>query len=363
MKRLVLVSVVTVALLGSQAPAGRAAAAHDAEYGVWTRAASMPAPMTSHQAVLLRDGRVLVLGGEGMLGVPVSWTQVYNPSTRGWSMATTMHVARIGFTASVLRDGRVLAVGGIGATMNDLASAEVWNPETGTWTMLPNLPQTRFSQSASVLRDGRVLLVGGIVDGTISRSTVIFDPANDAFIAGPSTHAPHAQACALIMRDGRVLVAGGYGGNPEIYDPRSNSWAVTGATPQRIRPLMTILPNGSVLLAGGTDPGEHDLRTASVFRPADNRWTDTGPLHVPRDSEFGVLLPDGRVLVAGGEQVDHHLLKTAELYDPGKRAWSMTAPMRAARTGATSTLLRDGKVLVCGGADFIGALSSCELYH
>src|SRR5579864_7017609 len=93
--------------------------------------------------------------------------------------------------------------------------------------------------------------------------------------------------------NGRVLVAGGYGGNPEIYDPRSNSWAVTGATSQRIRPLMTTLSDGSVLLAGGTGRGEHDLRTASVFRPADNRWTNTGLLHDSRNSEFGALLPDG----------------------------------------------------------------------
>jgi hypothetical protein len=363
MKRPGLVSMVTAVLFAIHAPSERAMAAHDAIHGIWMQAATMPAPEMSHEAVLLRDGRVMVLGGEPLLGVPVSWTQVYDPSTRSWSTSESMHFARIGFTASVLGDGRVLVVGGVDDNLNDLASAEVWTPATDTWSLLPNLLQTRFSQSASLLPDGRVLLVGGIVGGAISRSTVIFDPTSDVFVTGPPTRFPHAQACIAVLRDGRILVAGGYGGNPEVYDPHAQSWTPTGVTPKRIRPLMSSLPDGSVLLAGGTSPGGRDLRTASVFHPADNRWTDTGSLREPRNSEAGALLRDGRVLVAAGEQVDDHLLRTAELYDPGKRAWTVTAPMHVARSGATSTVLLDGTVLVCGGGDFIGALSSCETYH
>lgn len=358
-----LVSAVAVVLLGLLAPLERAAAAHNARHGAWMGAPSMPSPLMSHEAVLLHDGRVMVLGGEPMLGVPVSWTRIYDPSTRAWSTASSMHVARIGFTATVLRDGRVLVVGGVDATMSDLSSAELWSPKTGTWSLLPDLPQTRFSQAASVLPDGRVLLVGGVVGGTISHSTVLFDPAHDVFLAGPPTRSLHAQASAIVMRDGRVLIAGGYRGHSEVYNPPSDTWTETGDTPRRVRPLMTLLPDGSVVVIGGTSANGRDLRTVSVYHPTDNRWTNTGSLHQPRNSESGALLPDGRVLVAAGEQVDDHLLKSAELYDPGKRTWSMTAPMHAARSGATTTLLSDGTVLVCGGGAFIGALSSCESYR
>src|SRR5206468_2287555 len=102
-------------------------------------APSMPAPVMSSQAVLLNDGRVLVMGGESVLGVPTAVTQAYDPSTGLWHTVASMHTARIGFTATVLRDGRVLVVGGIGATMNDLASAEVFDPGVERWTMLPAL--------------------------------------------------------------------------------------------------------------------------------------------------------------------------------------------------------------------------------
>ena len=62
----------------------------------------------SQEAVLLHDGRVLVMGGEIVLGVPAAVTQMYDPSTRVWSAEVSMHTARIGFTATVLQDGRVL---------------------------------------------------------------------------------------------------------------------------------------------------------------------------------------------------------------------------------------------------------------
>ncbi|HEX6505995.1 MAG TPA: hypothetical protein VF221_00030, partial [Chloroflexota bacterium] len=256
-----------------------------------------------------------------------------------------------------------LVAGGIGATMNDLASAEVFDPRTNMWTILPPLPQSRYSQSASLLADGRVLLVGGIVNHVISRSTILFDPARNVFISGPPTHFLHAQQCAVTLANGRILIAGGYGGQPETYDPASYSWKPAGSTPARIRPTMTLLPDGLVLLAGGTNRRDHDLSTASVFHPNTNRWTVTGPMHVPRNSGVAGVLSDGMVLVAGGEQVDDHLLKTAELYNPNVHSWGPAPPMKVARSGSTSTILLDGTLLVCGGSGFAGTLSSCEFFR
>jgi hypothetical protein len=86
----------------------------------------MPAPVTSHQAVLLQDGRVLVLGGESVPGWPVPWAQLYDPSTRAWSVAESMHAARIAESVTVLNDGRVLVVGGLNHTLKDLDSAEIF---------------------------------------------------------------------------------------------------------------------------------------------------------------------------------------------------------------------------------------------
>jgi len=123
MKRQVLLSMVALTLLTLRTPLAQAATSSGPASGTWTVAPSMPAPVTSHGAVLLHDGRVLMMGGETVLGVPTAVTQMFDPSTRVWSAEISMYTARIGFSATVLQDGRVLVVGGIDPTMSDLKSA------------------------------------------------------------------------------------------------------------------------------------------------------------------------------------------------------------------------------------------------
>jgi N-acetylneuraminic acid mutarotase len=274
-----------------------------------------------------------------------------------------MHVARIAESVTVLHDGRVLVVGGLDQELKDLDSAEIFDPRAGTWQSLPPLPQSRFSQSASLLPDGRVLLVGGIVAGVISRTTLFFDPNQERFQPGPETNLDHAQQFSVTLHDGRVLIAGGYGRGSEIYDPLSDSWRVVGHTSVRTQPIMSALPDGTVLLASGVNARGHDVRSARIFHPTQGTWTATGALHVPRDVAASTLLPNGQVLVAGGQQLTGHVLRSAELYDPVRHSWSRTGDMHVARGAATAVLLHDGTVLVCGGANFHGPLAVCELYH
>jgi hypothetical protein len=76
------------------------------------------------------------------------------------------------------------------------------------------------------------------------------------------------------------------------------------------------------------------------------------------------LLPDGTVLAAGGSDISgENVSASAELYDPTSGSWTATDSMAAARSGHTATLLADGTVLVAGGNDLNGSLTSAELYH
>jgi Kelch motif len=73
------------------------------------------------------------------------------------------------------------------------------------------------------------------------------------------------------------------------------------------------------------------------------------------------LLPDGRVLVAGGTG-DSEVGATAEIYDPKTGTFSPTGSMTAARISHTATLLADGRVLVAGGSDEYGLVAPAEVY-
>src|SRR5437762_13347375 len=76
----------------------------------------------------------------------------------------------------------------------------------------------------------------------------------------------------------------------------------------------------------------------------------TGSLVTARTNHAATLLPNGKVLVAGGTDVCRSFA-SAVFYDPAIRSWTATRSLVTARTHTTATLLPSGIVLVGGGSD------------
>jgi Galactose oxidase, central domain/Kelch motif len=343
----------------------RAREAAPSLHDFWSVEPSMLVPTTGHDSTLLQDGRLLVTGGmvAGIDLAPVPFTQIYHPDTRSWSFGPPMHMGRVGGTATLLQDGRVLVVGGLGARRSPVATAEIFDPVKSTWTMAAQLPQARMAQSASVLPDGRVLIVGGVVRGRLTRTSVVYDPARNRWSQSSSTHFVHALQSSVTLPDHRVMIAGGYGRGVEVFQPRTDSWSVQRAAPFRTGMVLTLLGDGTVLMASGINGEQHDEVSSAVFDPGVNRWIPAGPLFTARNGATGTILQNGAVLVTGGGQVSGSTLASAELYHPLSRTWSHAAPMHVARTMDTATPLQDHTVLACGGINRSGVLDSCERYH
>jgi hypothetical protein len=83
---------------------------------------------------------------------------------------------------------------------------------------------------------------------------------------------------------------------------------------------------------------------------------------VARANFASALLPNGTVLAAGGTNVGYTSLRSAELYDPATRRWTATDSMGTARQGFTATLLKDGTVLVAGGGGSNVIFDTAEIY-
>src|SRR6266853_1898148 len=164
---------------------------------------------------------------------------------------------------------------------------------------------------------------------------------------------------ATLLPNGKVLVAGGSENagalaSAELYDPATGTWMTTGSlNDQRTSYTATLLPNGKVLVVGGYGRGIFGVwASAELYDPVSGTWTATGSLATRRWLHTATLLPDGKVLVAAGAENNNPIqsLASAEVYDPASETWATTGSLAHARSEHTATLLPNGKVVVAAGS-------------
>ncbi len=276
----------------------------------------------------------------------------------------TMEAPRSSHIAVLLQDGRVLMAGGMVANGNLLDSAEIYDPTSGRFSSAGRMLSRRTSASAVRLRDGKVLIAGGWAAQSthgVQASAELFDPRTGKFTSAGEMTSPRAEAASVLLPDGRVLIVGGCVGDyeilasAEIYDPQKGTFTPTGSmSTARIPYGAVLLQNGRVLVAGGTGPGREVLASAEEYDPATGRWNRVGSLHLPRHKHALTMLDDGRVLVAGGSDARdwRGQLNSAEIYDPKKREFSVTGALENSRFKLPQAvaLLQNGNVLVAGGS-------------
>ena len=306
----------------------------------WTSAGSMAATRIGHTATLLPSGKVLVAGGL-ILPFPspsLASTELYDPATNRWSAAAPMIESRTRHTATLLRDGRVLVVGGLTVTLQDgglfpsqLTSAEIYDPKADRWSLTAPTGEHRLGHTATRLADGRVLVAGGQADsGTFLKSTEIYDAIQDRWISAAPMAAARFGAVATLTAEGDVLVAGGLGEEPnvlnlalssaELYNPGTNLWVTAASMVEfHAADTATVLRSGKVLVVGA--PGES---RAEVYDEVQNRWVQTGP-SMDRYQHTATRLPNGRVLIVGGYGLES--IGSVIIYDPEGVAPAQLRPL------------------------------------
>jgi N-acetylneuraminic acid mutarotase len=245
-----------------------------------------------------------------------------------------------------------------------------------SWTTTSSMGAERYLHTATLLQNGKVLVTAG--GGTrsasgLSNSAELYNPATGTWANASSMSTPRFEHTATLLPNGKVLVTGGSSGkfthgtttlnSAELYNPQTGTWSITGSmNTARRNHTATLLTNGKVLVAGGAFDGisiHTALSDAELYDPKSNTWNKTGSMKGARYWHTATLLPNGNVLVAGG--IDSSHLNSAELYSPQTGTWTTTGSMSIDRRSHTATLLSNGKVLVVGSSGNGGG--STELYN
>lgn len=293
-------------------------------------AVEMGAARYAPAAAALPNGDVLIAGGESATGTVLTSAEVFNPASgRFEALAHELAVAREEPGYATLRNGDVLLVGGHNESEARIESAELFRPATGTFEKLAaDMTAKRDGPAAALLPNGDVLIVGGRGEaGPAIKSAELFDPETQAFeaVAAPMTETRYMPAIATLP-DGKVLIVGGENErgvalkSTELFDPESDTFEALSAeaAEARTEAAHATLPNGDVLIAGGWVGGPTPfLNTAELFNVQAGKFEKlSAPMSVERDGPAAAVLPNGSVLVAGGYNNSAPAIASAEELTP-----------------------------------------------
>lgn len=226
----------------------------------------------------------------------------------------------------------------------------------------------RRSFAAVLLDDGRVLVAGGSgADGSALRSTEVYDPATEVWIAAGSLHGDHVSPQLVATAQGAVLVGNDPAGADallETWDAASGMWTAHVMEPAFAAADAAHGSDGDLYVYSGARSPLDPLGTSRFVRvDLPSRTAEAyPPPGYDRTSVHLVSLADGRVLVAagighaigaGGGPVEY-VARTSEVFD--FQSWKPTGRLAVPhvsvdRWNPCLVALSDGDALIVAGSD------------
>ncbi|HEX7286177.1 MAG TPA: carboxypeptidase regulatory-like domain-containing protein [Candidatus Angelobacter sp.] len=325
--------------------------------GEWT--ALQTWPTRAVHATLLPDGRVLFVSYYSESLQPHVW----DPESNTFSPTTASQYALFCAGHTSMPDGRVFIAGGHIADFVGYAHTSIYDPSSNTLTPAADMNKGRWYPTVTVLANGDLLVVSGDVNSNTANNTLpqVYSPATNTWrdLTTAQLSLP-LYPLMFVAPNGKVFNAGASPPTRYLDTSGTGAWTSVATTKfgasgaWRSYGPGVMYESGKVLLVGGGDPptASTEMIDLNAATPA---WSNSGSMHFARRQHNAVVLPDGKVLVVGGSSAGGFDTSTApvaqaEMWDPATGQFTVMASIAVYRGyHSTALLLPDGRVLSAGG--------------
>lgn len=322
--------------------------------GQWTALQTWPtrAVHTSN----LPDGRIFFVSYYAESTQPHIW----DPATNTFSPTAAASYALFCAGHTVLPDGTVFIAGGHIADYVGFPHVAIYNASSNNFTATPDMNAGRWYPTTTVLANGDVLVVTGDVNGNTNADPLpqVYHPATNSWrnLTSAQLVLP-LYPVMFVAPNGKVFNAGPNPATRFLDTSGTGTWT-TGPhqsfTAYRTYGPGVMYDSGKILMVGGGDPPTATAETINL-NAATPAWTKTGSMHFARRQHNAVVLPDGKVLIVGGSSAGGFDTSTSpvaptEMWDPATGQFTVMASIAVYRGyHSTAILLPDGRVLSAGG--------------
>jgi hypothetical protein len=334
----------------------------EATVGKWDPPTSMP--IIGLHLSYLPSGKALLWGhkGEPQLWEPGGgFTQVTDNTCTNPS---TCELFCSGHT--FLADGRLLVAGGHNESLGDfngITQASIFNGTS--WSATGSMNYPRWYPTLVELENGDVVAISGTTDSPQDIATIPerYNGSTWTALTGAQLSVPMYPRAFLEPKNGWIYYAGE--DSPRYLDPSGNGAWIAAAPKAYYRDYgSAVMLDTKVLYMGGggyfcPDAPQKTAEMIDLAAPSPT-WSLVAPMTFGRRHNNATILPDGTVLVVGGTSSCGFTdpsggVYAAENYDPVANKWTTWANASIIRVyhGAT-TLLRDGRVVSTGSGDGAG---------
>jgi fibronectin type 3 domain-containing protein len=259
-------------------------------------------------ATALGDGRIMAFSGYNAVGGTSRKIELYDlrNAGAGWSTSTDFPVTPPLYPRQfLLPNGNVFYTGqGSG---NYTPNGYIFNPASGTWTISAPVTRNRTYGSSVILPllppsyAPRVMNFGGGTSGaTNTTETIDLSAASPSWTPGPNMSTARVQMNAVLLPNGKVLLEGGSSTNEspnqagkkaDLYDPATNSMSSggTAAYSRLYHSVALLLPDATVASLGSNPPPRGRYEPAiEIYTPPYLFDANDRPITTGRPSITGI---------------------------------------------------------------------------